>query len=328
MRSTQAFSHRYGIAVASTALALLVTWLLRPLPTPLPGLPFLVAVIGSTLYGGLGPGLLATGGSLLALHAFVLPPTYVMTMPLTHGMRLGVFGVVACTCSVLLAFGRLVTGRLQQANAELEARVADRTATLTQAHAALAASEARYRELFENANDLIYTHDLQGYFTSINKAAERLSGYTHAEALHMHIAQVVVPEQLALANQTTERQLAGETVPPYELEILTKEGRRVPLELHTRLITHEGRPVGIQGIARDISERKRTEDALRHAKEAAEAANRAKSEFLATMSHELRTPLSIILGYTSILLEEGDVLPRIRTARLRTSDRPQCAGTP
>ena len=62
MSSVQAFSHRYGMAVASTALALLVTWLLRPLPSPLPSLPFLVAVIGSTVYGGLGPGLLATGG--------------------------------------------------------------------------------------------------------------------------------------------------------------------------------------------------------------------------------------------------------------------------
>lgn len=322
MSGTQAFIQPYGMAVASTALALLVTWLLRPLPIPLPGLLLLIAVIWSAAYGGLGPGLLATGCSLLLLHAFVLQPTYVVTVPLTHSMRLGVFGVVACTCSVLLSVGRLVTARLQRANAELEVRVADRTATLTQAHAALAASESRYRELFENANDLIYTHDLQGYFTSVNKVAERLSGYTHAEALHMHIAQVVVPEHLALANQTTARQLAGETPPPYELEIRTKEGRRVPLELHTRLITHDGHPVGIQGIARDISERKRTEDALRHAKEAAETANRAKSEFLATMSHELRTPLSIILGYTSILLEEGDAYPaHERLAAMHRIDR-------
>ena len=322
MSGTQTFMKPYGMAIASTALALLVTWLLRPLPVPLPGFLLLIAVIWSTAYGGLGPGLLATGCSLLLLHVFVLQPTYVVTVPLTHNMRLGAFGVMACSCTVLLAVGRSVTARLWQANAELEARVTDRTATLTQAYAALADSEARYRELFENANDIIYTHDLQGYFTSINKAAERLSGYTRAEALHMHIAQVVVPEHLALANQTTARQLAGETPPPYELEILTKEGRRVPLELHTRLITHDGCPVGIQGIARDISERKRTEDALRHAKEAAETANRAKSEFLATMSHELRTPLSIILGYTSILLEEGEAYPaHDRLAAMHRIDR-------
>jgi PAS domain S-box-containing protein len=228
MPRTLAFSRRYGMAVGSTALALLVTWGLRPLPTPLPGLILLMAVVGSSVYGGLGPGLLATASSLLVLHTIVLPPTYVLTVPMTPGMREGVFGVVACTVSVLLAVARWITARLQRANAELEARVAERTATLTLAHAALGANEARYRELFENATDSIYTHDLQGYFTSVNKAAERLSGYTQAEALQMHIAQVVVPEHLALANQTTERQLAGEMPPPMSWRSRPKRGCGCP----------------------------------------------------------------------------------------------------
>ena len=276
---------RYAMAVGSTALALLVAWVLRPLPPPLPGLLMLLTVLGSAAYGGLGPGFLATACALLMMHAVVLSPTYLQVIPITYGVRLVIFGVVACTGSVLLAVGRQITAQLQRVNTELEARVADRTATLTQAHAALAESEARYRELFENANDIIYTHDLQGFFTSINKAAERLSDYTQAEALQMHISQVLVPEHLALANQVTARQLAGETVPPYELEILTKEGRRVQLELHTRLLTHEGQPIGIQGIARDISERKRGEEILRRATEAAQAANQGVWAHLAIAAH-------------------------------------------
>jgi two-component system sensor histidine kinase/response regulator len=436
-----ALLRRYGIATGSTALALLVTWAFSPLYAPIPGLFFLLAVCISAAYGGLGPGLVATAASLFILHSFVLPPTYVVILPITHSMRLGAFGAVASLLSILIAVWRHVAARLHRSNVSLAARVAEHTATLqerlkelttlhrvarllqdsrqpisavlrelttllpaawqypeqiiiririgemecatphfavTRWHqkatfttssgtygtlevcyrtqlphpannlfmaeeqqlldsvadllrlyvdhrereVALRESEGRYRDLFENANDIIYTHDLQGNFTSINRAAERLSGYTRAEALQMHISQVVVPEHLELANQVIARQLAGETLPPYEREILTKDGQRVALELHTRLITREGRPLGIQGIARDITERKRAEEALRQAKEAAEAANRAKSEFLATMSHELRTPLSVILGYTSILLEEGPAYPEAeRLEVLRRIDR-------
>jgi hypothetical protein len=103
MERTPAFSRRYGIAVGSTVLALLMMWLVRPLPAPLPGLILLTAVIGSAAYGGLGPGLLATACSLLGLQALVLPPTYVQFVPITQSLRLGIFGAVACTCSVLLA---------------------------------------------------------------------------------------------------------------------------------------------------------------------------------------------------------------------------------
>lgn len=128
---------------------------------------------------------------------------------------------------------------------------------------ALRRSDERYRELIENASDIIYSHDLAGNLTSLNKAAERLTGYTHEEALKLNISQVVVPEHLELARQNLQRKLAGDDTPAYELEILAKDGRRVLLEVNTRLTHHNGKPVGVQGIGRDVTERKRAQEALK-----------------------------------------------------------------
>jgi diguanylate cyclase (GGDEF)-like protein/PAS domain S-box-containing protein len=129
---------------------------------------------------------------------------------------------------------------------------------------ALRESEERYRDLFENANDLIYTHDLRGNFTSLNRAGERLTGYTREEALGMNISQVVAPESLASARAMTVRKLASEPTPTtYETEIIAKDGRRVSLELSTGLILHKGTPIGVQGVGRDITERRRAEKELK-----------------------------------------------------------------
>lgn len=131
------------------------------------------------------------------------------------------------------------------------------------AQEALMESEARFRDLFENANDLIYTHDLKGNFTSINRAGEIITGYTRDEAAEMNIAQVVAPEFLEGARRMTALKLAGEVPTAYELEIIAKDGHRVSLELSTRLIFQDGKPVGVQGVGRDITERRRSEDALK-----------------------------------------------------------------
>src|SRR5436853_2784059 len=106
--------------------------------------------------------------------------------------------------------------------------------------------ERRYREIVEQAADIIYTHDLQGNFTSLNKTGERITGYTREEALRMNIAEVVVPEQLHRAREMIARKASADATTVYELEIISKDGRRVPLEVSTRLI-YEGRePVGVQ----------------------------------------------------------------------------------
>lgn len=124
-------------------------------------------------------------------------------------------------------------------------------------------SEGRYRDLFENANDLIYTHDLTGNFTSLNRAGELITGYSREEALNKNIAEVVAPEFLELARTMTARKVESERPTTYELEIVAKQGNRVTLELSTRLmISSDGVPIGVQGIGRDITDRRKTEDSL------------------------------------------------------------------
>ncbi|MFT3744353.1 MAG: PAS domain S-box protein [Pyrinomonadaceae bacterium] len=133
------------------------------------------------------------------------------------------------------------------------------------AEEAVKVSEARFRDLFENANDLIYTHDLDGNFTSLNRAGEIITGFTRDEALGMNIAQVVAPEFLEMARTMTARKLEGQIPSPYELEINAKNGDRVVLEISTRLIVIDGLPVGVQGIGRDITERRKAELSLHNA---------------------------------------------------------------
>jgi PAS domain S-box-containing protein len=135
------------------------------------------------------------------------------------------------------------------------------------AEEALRISENGYRELFENANDIIYTHDLDGTFTSLNRAGERITGYTREEARRMKISDVVAPEYLALAHQMIAQKEKGRTPTVYELEIITKDKRPVRLEVSTRIIFKNRIPVAIQGIARDLTDRKRSEEALRESQE-------------------------------------------------------------
>ena len=123
-------------------------------------------------------------------------------------------------------------------------------------------TEHRYRELFENANDIIYTHDLAGNFTSLNRSGEQITGYSRDEAVRMNITNVLAPEFVEVAHQMMVRKTDDQAPTVYELEIVTKSQKRVRLEVSTRLILEEGKAIGVQGIGRDLTDRKHSEEAL------------------------------------------------------------------
>lgn len=142
--------------------------------------------------------------------------------------------------------------------AELEERIAERK----RAETALRESEERYRELFENAKDAIYVHDLEGKYLSINRAAEKLSGYAREEIIGHNFKDFVAPEHVKYVRDSFWRKLAQQGETTYEIDVIAKDGRRVPIEISSRAIYENGQLVGVQGMARDVTERKLAQDAL------------------------------------------------------------------
>src|SRR5690349_22578106 len=122
-------------------------------------------------------------------------------------------------------------------------------------------SEERYRELFENSRDALYVHDLNGTYTSVNRATERLFGYTREDLLGKPFSTYFNSNSENHAHEVLCRKLENETT--YEAEIVTREGRHIPVEISSRLIFASGVAVGVQGCVRDISERKRVQAAAR-----------------------------------------------------------------
>ncbi|MDQ1557157.1 MAG: hypothetical protein QOD32_217 [Pyrinomonadaceae bacterium] len=129
-----------------------------------------------------------------------------------------------------------------------------------QAEESLRDSEERYRNLLENANDIIYAHDLQGNYLSINRAGAEITGYTREEILGgLNIARVVVPEHFERAKEMLLRKLQDPSPTVYELDIVTKDNRRLTLEVSTRISYVGGQPAAVEGVARDVTARKRDE---------------------------------------------------------------------
>ncbi|MCE9570661.1 MAG: PAS domain S-box protein [Rhodocyclales bacterium] len=192
------------------------------------------------------------------------------------------------------------------------------------AEQALRKSEMSYRALIENAADAIVVVNPDGRLCQVNARACEMFGYSAEEFIGMPASAIVAPADVAGQRETFRRVAAGERV-SVSRSYRRKDGSVFPVEINA-CQTVDGL---VLGIVRDVTERKRAEDevrrlheelrryaadleqrvaertaALEAAKIRAEAADRAKSGFLATMSHELRTPLNSIIGFTGVLQQK------------------------
>ena len=183
------------------------------------------------------------------------------------------------------------------------------------AEEALRSSEERYRELFENANDVIFLQDLKGKIVAVNRAAEYLTGYSRTELTGRDFSLLVAPEAHGQIQDSVRAHLGGSPTQHYELPMLSKFGNPRYLEVSSRIIYRRGHPFAIQGIGRDVTERKQSQqrlvasaqelqqknEELSTALRLAREATQLKEQFLANTSHELRTPMNGIMGMVNLL---------------------------
>jgi two-component system cell cycle sensor histidine kinase/response regulator CckA len=161
-------------------------------------------------------------------------------------------GVLVCLVAAVLTWVLALQRRVQRQTQHIRQQL-DRETAL----------QERYRDLYENASDIILTSDLQGNCTSLNNAAERFFGYPAKEIMELGVGKLVASEQLPLLEQALQRLQAGIPQPPLVLECLCQGGQRRFLEVNGRMLIQDGKSVGVQCIGRDISERRRAEEALR-----------------------------------------------------------------
>ena len=211
---------------------------------------------------------------------------------------------------------------------ELAGSFNDMAGALATSRDHLAESGRRYRDLFDHAQDVVYTTDLEGRLTSVNEAGLRLLGYAPAELLGRNVYDLLAPEDVERVRNEDLRWPPPGARPAQEAQIVHKDGTRTTLEIATRWMVEGGRPVGVHGIGRDISERRARERAAQRFREQVHESEklRALGEMAAGVAHNFNNLLGGVIGYAQ-LMESRPRTPEEfqRFARKIVESAEQCA---
>jgi PAS domain S-box-containing protein len=172
-----------------------------------------------------------------------------------------------------------------------------------QAETLMLESEVRFRQIVENASDIIYRADINGNFTYVNPSALKMMGYANEqEMFEKNYFDIVMPESRQQIKQAYQQQCADKIKSAYsEFPAVTMNGQLVWVGQNVQLIMDGEQITGFQAVARNITQLKQAQDALALARDQALDASRFKSQLLSRVSHELRTPLGGISGYAELL---------------------------
>lgn len=163
--------------------------------------------------------------------------------------------------ALLESLASLVIGALAIALIAAYHQNKQRQSRLEEAMKNLELSQQNYEELFANASDAIWIHDIEGNIILANKACERLTGYSVSEFTGKNVREFLTPQAVPLARQVRDRLLRGEAIEHrYEQRAIKKDGSEAIFQLSTRLIVSDGRPKAFQNMARDITEERRLQD--------------------------------------------------------------------
>ncbi|HKO62958.1 MAG TPA: CHASE domain-containing protein [Pyrinomonadaceae bacterium] len=237
------------------------------------------------------------GGQLWTINYVSLPGfdrSYIKSwVPYTFAVG----ALISLLFSIIAGSQMRARDNAEQSEAEMresEARLRQTLGERERAEEEIKEGEARYRQLVENANDIVFELDLTGKVTSMNKAAESITGYSQEELLQMNMRDFLTPASDELARLMTQRKLAGEERTNYEIDVVQKSGQLITLEVSSRLARSEGKPIGIQGVARDITTRRHAEEALRQADQRALAEYERLLERVAGLAQTLGTSRDLL----------------------------------